>query len=494
MLENTGLVCVGRLNKASGLYQNPNRERFDQTFSRYLMSKRIYDQFDDYSVARPSFKREMKAVGRYGLKAIDSKPDAAHLEKVLEWLEFEFGPHVEGYRIVDAFEVDLQGSSTPGIPYKWYTRTKREAIKKYLPDISAFWKYAHRIGSKLLWHNFCKVEILPSTKVEENNIRSITGPDISYHVGFYRMVQDFNSRFVARPLATVSALGFNKYGGGIGLLAEKLSAFPNVEENDISKFDALYPEWAATEIAKNFRWRMLHPSFKTTANWERLSYYYREAIHSWIVTVTGYVLQTEHGLKSGVGTTSTDGTIHHAAAFFSAYIRLVSDDYQHFKKNVFAAFYGDDEAFSMSDEVKDRFSFENRKKCYEDFGMRLKPEAHRQSSTPEGLTFLGCRLKRLDSGEWVGQPTDPRKMVASLLKPHKSQTPAQTMARAIALTYESYWHLPTRELLWGFVQELVRSGVKPDTGAENEDIAFDLSLVGTIPTLRKIRALWLGHQ
>lgn len=494
LLEKTGMNCVGRLGKAPGLYQNPNNDRFDPHFQTYLLKQHIDDPFDDYKIARPSFKRELKAVGRYGLPPIDSEPDSAHLEKVLEWMELEFGPIVEGHRVVGLNEVDIQGSSTPGIPYKWYCRTKREALVKYAPDIRSFWAYAHKIGCDLLWHNFCKVELLPSSKVDADNIRTITGPDIAYHVSYSSMMQDFNQRLASLPFATVSALGFNKYSGGINRIAEYLNTHPNKEENDAQKFDALYPRWARNKIAMKFRWRMMRPDDKTAENGARLAYYYAQAVRSKVALVTGYVLDKIQGLCSGDCATTYDGTLHHAAAAFSAYIRLVSPDYSHFKKNVCFKIYGDDEIFSMSDEVKDLYSFEKRAKCYADFGIRLKPEAHKQSTNLEGMTFLGCRFVLNPDGIWVAKPTDPRKMVASLLKPPKPQTPGQTLARAIALTYESYWCTSTRDVLWGFVQELVRAGVKPDTGADNEDINFDLALVGVVPTLRRIRNLWLGHQ
>lgn len=494
MLAKTGLRCVGRLRKSPGLFQNPNNEKFDIHFSRYLMHRGVTDRFDDYKIARPSFNREMKAVSRYGLTAIDTKPDDEILAKVSDWIELEFGPHVEGSRLVDFDEVDIQGSSTPGIPYKWFTRTKREAIVKYLPDIKAFWKYAHVFGTKLLWHNFCKVEILPAEKVDSDNIRTITGPDIAYHVSYYRFVQDFNDRLTSIPLSTVSALGFNKFAGGVDELARRLNVHPNKEENDISKFDALFPPWSVTRLIRKFRWNMFSTEVKTPGNFKRLCYYYSESIQSYLTLVSGYVLCTYHGLKSGFGSTSTDGTIHHAAALFYAYITLVGGDYSHFKKNVVAALYGDDEILSYSDEVREKFTFEKRSECYRHFGMRMKPEAHRASTDLTGATFLGGRLKQLPTGQWVSEPVDPRKMVASLLKPPKPQTREQTLARAIALTYESYWHVETRDLIWGFVQEMVKAGVKPDPGASSEDINFDMSLVGTVPTLRMIERLWLGHQ
>lgn len=492
--DSTGMECVGRLNKSPGLYQNPNNDRHCEFFSRYLLSKGIIDPYDDYKIARPSFKRELKAVGRYGLAPIDEKPSKEHLEKVLQWLEFEFGPLVEGHRIVEPDEVEIQGSTTPGIPYKWYYKTKREALVSCLPDLRSFWAYAHRVGSNLMWHNFCKVELLPSEKVDADNIRSITGPDIAYHVSFSRMMQDFNQRLAGSPHATVSALGFNKYEGGIQQIADYLNVHPNKEENDATKFDALFPGWARIEVCKEFRWRMMLDKFKTNENWKRLSYYYSQAVMSKIALVTGYVISKLHGLCSGEIATTYDGTIHHAAAFMSSYIRLVSDDYSHFKRNVRPKFYGDDEIFSMSDEVKHLFTFEARAKCYRDFGIRLKPEAHKQSQDLRGMSFLGCSFMTIDTGQWVGRPVSPRKMVASLLKPPKPQKPAESMARAIALTYESYWHPETRDLIWGFVKKLVREGLTPDSNVACDDLGFDMSFAGRVPTLRSIKALWLGHQ
>jgi hypothetical protein len=177
---------VGRLNKAPGLYQNPNQDRHDLEFSAYLTSCGIDDQFVDFLVARPSFTREMKAIGRYGLPIPVFKPEVSEQEILLDWLELEFGPYVEGSRIVEFSEVDFQGSTTPGLPYKWYAKNKRDGLKMFTKDVTSFWDCAHKIGGKVIWHNFCKTELYQLRKFW----RITSGPFLGLTFAFWLRVPD----------------------------------------------------------------------------------------------------------------------------------------------------------------------------------------------------------------------------------------------------------------------------------------------------------------
>jgi hypothetical protein len=494
MLKETGLRCVGRLAKAPGLYQNPARTDYDKWFSEYLIHHGIRDTFEDFNICFPTFRRELKAVSRYGLPTVEKPPPAEIQENLLEWMEREFGHYVEGYKVLDFEQVDIQGSTTPGIPYKWYYRTKREAIRKCSTDITAFWEYAHIIQAPVLWHNFVKTELLPQEKLEEDNVRSITGPDIAYHFSYCRMVQDFNHRMYEIPLRTSSAMGFNKFYGGLGTLAEKINKHPFKEEADMSKYDARQARWVR-HLCMEFRWRMLRQEDRTPENRQRLEYYYKQSIDSYLVTTTGYVLFVDHGMMSGDPNTTVDNTLIHFIVMAYSYMMTVSNDYGHFKSNVETAHYGDDELTSMSEEVVDRFNAEARAPYYEECGVHFKVQETVKSENLEGLTFLGTRLFKTQDGHWVGEPTEPRKTVASVLKPPKKQSPGQTLVRACALLVEAYWNVPVRNIIHGFVKELVANGVEMDLSAYDDDLPTVVSdFVGSVPTLRAIRRLWLGHQ
>lgn len=492
--EITGLKCVGRFQHMGSIYQNPTHKRYDDTFSEYLLERGVRDTFEEYNVCRPTARREFKAVSRYGLPTREEPPSDHEQDRLLQWMELEFGPYVEGYRVLEAEEVDVQGGTTPGIPYKWYKRTKRETVKEYSTDIIVFWEYAHRIKQPVIWHNFVKEELLEQQKLDEDNARSITGPDVAYFICFSRMVQDFNHKLYEACLKTSSALGFNKFGGGLSRIAEKINRHPHKEEADMSKYDARQAVWIR-KLVMLFRWRMMREEDKTLENWERLSYYYDQAINSYLALGLGYVLHAAHGMKSGDPNTTPDNTLIHFIVLALSYMRNVSSDYSHFKRNVEALLYGDDELISMSSEVVDRFCASERAPHYESCGVHFKVEQTVESLSLEGLTFLGNRFKRDGNGNWVGTPTNPRKTLASALKPLRKQTPGQSLVRAIALLCEGYWDSHVREILWGYVQWCLKRGIEPDTSAYDDDVQNDLmSFCGTLPTLRKIRMLWLGHQ
>lgn len=485
---------MGRFEHMGSIYRNPTHDKFDEHFSTYLMEKGISDMFDEYGVCRPTARRELKAVSRYGLPIVDREPSSDIQELILEWMELEFGPFVEGYKILDFEDVEIQGSTTPGIPYKWYYRKKRDVVSKHSEEFYSFWKYAHIIKEPVVWHNFVKEELLPTIKLEEDNVRSITGPDVVYFASYSRMCQDFNKRLYNACLRTASTLGFNKFEGGLNRIAEHINFHPHKEEADMSKFDARQVAWIR-RLCMKFRWRMLRFEDRTEENFERFTYYYEQAIKSYLVTGLGYVLYADHGMKSGDVNTTPDNTLVHFAALAYAYIMNVSRDYKHFRANVRACLYGDDELISMSDEVIDKFCAAARAPHYEVCGIHFKLEATRTSIRLEGLTFLGNKFKRDANGNWIGEPTDPRKLVASALKPLRKQTPGQSMARVIALSVEGYWNDWARNILWDYVKYMLAKGVHPDSNVQCEEVEPDLlGFASSMPTLRRIRALWLGHQ
>lgn len=492
--DSTGLECVGRLDNLGSIYRNPNNDKYDLYFSEYLASINYPDRFLDYGVCRPTVNRELKAVSRYSLPTVDQPPSPAIQEKLLSWLEYEFGPYVEGYRVIDFDEVDVQGSTTPGIPYKWYYRKKRDAIKHCKSDIQSFWDYAHKIECPVIWHNFVKEELLPTRKLEDDNVRSITGPDVAFFMCQSRMVQDFNKKLYTACLKTSSALGLNKFEGGLTSVARKVNKHPHKEEADMSKYDARLVAWIR-KLCMVFRWRMMNASDRTPENWVRLNYYYQQEIYSYLATGLGYVLYVNHGIKSGSPNTSSDGTLIHFLVIAYSYITNVSDDYSHFRRNVEVLIYGDDELISMSDEVVGSFCAEARAPCYEACGVHFKLDETRSSVFLEGLTFLGNRFKMEPSGYWIGEPTDPRKMVASALKPLRKQTPGESLLRAYALLIESFWCPWARDLLYGYIKYMQNMGIQPDTNVHCDEVEpFIVEFAVTMPTLRRIRALWLGLQ
>lgn len=495
MQIETGLLCVGRFAKAPGLFQNPNNDRFDQSFSEYLLSEGIEDKFMEYGIARPTLKRELKAVSRYGLPTVDKPPTAMEQAKLMKWLHKEFGPLVDGNRVLSINEIEVQGHTTPGIPYKWYYQNKRETLLNCQEDIKSFWKYAHVIQPPLVWHNFCKIELLKTKKLDEDNIRSITGPDVAYYCAFSRLCQDFNKKLYSHPLSSSSALGVSKFYGGMKAMAQKMLKHPHKEEADMSKYDARLVRWLMI-MCRNFRWETLREEDQTSENWQRLEYYYEQAIHSYFATTMGFILEVDHGIKSGFTNTTADNTIIHFIIVAYSYMNLVSDDYNHFKANVELLLYGDDEGVSMSDSVVDKFSAEMRAPYYERCGVHFKVEETVESTNLEGLTFLGTRFLSLPNGEWAGTPVDPRKCLASLLKPPKKLTPGQSLTRAVSLLMESYWHKNTREIIHGYVKYLVKRGVTMDLSLGEDEYSFvepDM-FKGNIPTLRVIRDLWLGLE
>lgn len=493
----SGLPVVGRVDRLPSIYTNPNKDDLDPTFHEYLGTIGISDTFEEFGICRPSARREIKAVSRYSLPIVDKIPTEAEIVKLHQWLDMEFGAAVHGHRIIEFSEVDIQHNTTPGIPYKWFYGTKGEAWSKCFNDIAAFWKYAHRIGTKVLWHNFVKTELLSAVKLDSDNVRSITGPDISYLACTARMFQDFNERLKTCHFKTSSYLGFTKFFGGSDAMAQSMNRCKNKEEGDASKYDARLVNWLRLVI-KEYRWGTMREVDRTPENRARIDYYYHESMCSWLVTGLGYVLATDHGLKSGEINTSSDGTLAHFIVIALSYMRLVSDDYDHFKHHVKCALYGDDELISMSDEVVAQFSAEKRAPIYESCGVHFKPEAAVESTDLSGLTFLGGRF-HIDpfSGMYIQTPSNPRKILASLLKPQSRQSPGQTLVRAIALLVESYWDLDNRNLIWGFIQWLYLRGVEVDYSADfsTDDFYTPLELTRKrIPTLREIQSLWLGSE
>jgi len=129
----------------------------------------------------------------------------------------------------------------------------------------------------------------------------------------------------------------------------------NAFELDESAFDcslfrrAMYGQ-------RDIRWSMLDPLERTPENWSRFSALYDDVVETVICLETGEIVRKSTGNPSGCSNTVVDNTMILFRLLAYAWILLARAEgrpttYLDFKQEVEAALNGDDNTFTVSDEV-----------------------------------------------------------------------------------------------------------------------------------------------
>lgn len=493
-IPDTELERVGWVPFVKSGFIGRNRGRGCRFFSQFLVEHGLHNVFYAYKLMTPTIKRAWNAINKYRAPKPDSFDEKA-FRIACDWLSLEFGSKVENWRILEWNECDIRFSTSPGVGFSEFCKTKDEACEQYPEDINAFWDTAHWTKTPVLWQFFCKTELRKAEKILADDARGITGPPMDYSWSFARMVQDFNKRLNFANFSTASALGFNKFSKGLAMLVEKLQLLPIYQETDAKKWDSGLIR-RLLEAVRDFRWATLREADKTEENKMRLFYYYEEMICSTMVLPTGEVLRKLLGMPSGAPTTSYDNTLAHYIALAYEYVRLVGGTYWDFQGDVISQLYGDDEILAISEKIVDIFTIEARSKVAAELGITIVPEECVQSRSLEGLCFLGSRIHFDEEFKtWVGH-CDADKIVSSLMFPDRQITPNEALLRAYALKVECFWMDEIEPLVSeyiGWLRYTYRAQPKPDHQWDDIDPAY-MTFLKRGPSNSEIRNLWLGLE
>ncbi|WJJ50235.1 RNA-dependent RNA polymerase, partial [Astroviridae sp.] len=171
---------------------------------------------------------------------------------------------------------------------------------------------------------------------------------------------------------------------------------------------------------KSIRWFLLDPAYKTVENLNRHLWYVGNLIEKYVLLPTGEVTIIERGNPSGqISTTSDNIMINTFLTAFEYAFQMFREGKDPIPEDFFRDHkmicYGDDRLSG----VKYKPNAEMIIKMYADvFGMWVKPEKIKVSSTLEGTTFCGFTFKTTEQGKWVGE-VNVEKLLSTLKEPVK---------------------------------------------------------------------------
>lgn len=305
-------------------------------------------------------------------------------------------------------------ASSPGFPYclsakggkkslfeqvdgKWVVLcpTLRERLDRRL-ELA---KKALRMNSRAV--DFMKDERRPPHKMA----RLFTILPLDLNILMRRYFMGFTIHFYQRHLSFFSAIGMNVFSTEFTVFVSKLLKRGNyIFDGDFKSFDGIsYAEFwdrifklVATYYVAECQYEELDEILKREDM--RVRYVlWNELIHT--ITQASNVLYATHGGNpSGNTMTSIINTIMAMGLFIMAYNDLVPTDLGGLFENVTPFIYGDDNIFSVSEEVAPYFNFVSCREWFEAHGITYTSATKQGDVDPfknlEEASFLKCRWRR----------------------------------------------------------------------------------------------------
>lgn len=343
------------------------------------------------------------------------------------------------------------------------------------------------------WNLADKYELRAKEKLLLGKIRAFCASSATHSHANTRLCHDMNRKFYRSAGRSASFVGATKYYGGWNRLVNRLKRHRLGFELDESDYDASVFR-AALWGQCDLRYRFLRTDHQTPENMMRLHNLYYDIIHSIMVTPLGDVIVKDTGNPSGQGNTIVDNTMILYRLLAYAYYLLwkkqhpndqsrlkelqrkleqneLDDDesidevsieeeltsikkralsYAHFVRDVEMALNGDDNTFSVSDEIIGWFNARAIAEIWTGIGVTTK-SPNWEPIPVEQLNFLS-HSTRFDEKMGLFLPVpEHERIMDSLLHANNSADVRWSLLRAYALRIESWPNLKTREAIWSYI-------------------------------------------
>jgi len=416
-----------------------NKRIMDPQLRCYLDEKKIQLP-EEWGLPTPNPQAAYKSLAKYAKPLLPMSDEmVSDMNLAWEWTTRHFGLYMSGARVLSYEEAKqkMDMSTSCGAPFNQLYKTKRELFESD-PTIDEWLQEDwDRLANDPLWTtiftNSLKEEIRPTEKIIENSIRTFTAGGCDATVHGTRLFVDMNERMYASHLKTSSAVGMSPYYGNWNKLYIKLKTFKKGYALDESAYDSslrAYMMWGCALL----RWKMLRSEDQTDDNLRRLKNYYRNLVHSVIVTQEGVLVMKKTGNPSGSVNTITDNTLILYTLLAYAWIRNSPSEertFESFELNTAKALVGDDNTWSVSDLAHPFYNARSVIQTWNTLGVTTTTDSleHRK---PEDLDFLSAHTVFLDG---VAVPVYSRaKLMSSLLyAPKLDITPCTTLERTAAM-------------------------------------------------------------
>jgi hypothetical protein len=416
-MDHGQVTPIGPEDKVVGKITSLSRQLPETRYKRVAVIHRAAQalrlECEYLAPVKATFANVQKSIEKYFVPRTRSI-DRMAWEKARTWMirHFTFEKVV-----VESHEYGLKtclktGSSSPGLPWKLISKTKKHIVDRYTPWLEQYWEQIASENLVGLWMAFPKMdELRPKEKVVAGKIRTVMGIPVELHYASSRLLGAYTEKFL-ESTNTWSFVGRSKFGAAWTQLALRLQKHLHQYEFDGSAWDATLMPETIRDIATHIQSHWL-PQHNTRANRRRMNVIVENIVDSWVVTPDGGVHRKTQGLPSGVAATTLFDTLALYRALAYAFIRtggpLVT--YERFTQTVEAALYGDDNTCAISKEVHPWFNGKTIQTAFGELGHELRIDAYQTKL--EGMRFIGARFRKVTETQWYPIP-DARNTYSAL--------------------------------------------------------------------------------
>jgi hypothetical protein len=459
------VTYLGKVNRFSRM---KNREIVNNSFVAFC-EKRGMPLPVGYRQVTPNPVAGFKSISKYD--KVQPVLDVGAWALAGEWTKNHFQAAMSGSRVLsqEVVLVEMDKSTSCGYPWNLKFKDKND----FLADVNArraledFWTMLGVPSEEELmvpiWTCTQKCEMRTPEKIADNNLRTFTASPFEHSVNLNRMCLDMNNKFydsandVDGFTQTWSVVGASKFVSGWDNLYRRLNRLHHAFELDESAFDAsLFAEALMGQM--EIRWSFLREEDRTPANRLRLERLYASIIHSVIVLENGELIQKHTGNPSGSSNTIVDNTMVLFRLFAYAWIVLCKQQqrpttYEEFMQEVEAALCGDDNTFTVSDEVVGWFNPTTIAPVWSGIGVTTKTPCEQPRPLSE-VQFLSQGFAYHDElGIWVPVP-ETEKVFSSLMYGSEVDDVRWHYLRACALRMDSWGNPECRSVIAAYLEYL----------------------------------------
>lgn len=455
---------LGRVVKKSNFKAHEN---LNLTFARFMAGHKLEAQSSTYRMVVPSLELGLKSFSKYD----KDPPNILNLEDFTlsaEWVKRHFGPYMRGSYMLDFSEVKplADRTTSPGYPWTRCYHRKGDFIDQGIDVmLGDFWEdlKLDPYDRKMIPIFTCseKRELRTVEKLQQGKVRTFTAAPTEHSIALNRFCFDMNFRFYESHMLTWSFVGGSKYLLGWDRLYRKLSRF----EHNAFELDA--KDWDSScsvlllEGQRDIRWEFLEREARSLDNWIRFRNLYDDIIHSVVVLENGDLVRKHTGNPSGCANTIVDNTMILFRVMSYCYIRLareagIEPTYDSFMTNVVAALCGDDNTFTVSDDIKIWFNARSIARVAKELGITLEAPSERawDARPLEQCQFLSQSFVK--EGEfWLPAP-DTDRILSSLKWGSGDNDIRWHYLRACALRNDSWANLECRHIIEDYLNYLLR--------------------------------------
>lgn len=451
-----------------------------------------------HSIALPEKYRQVRPVMDAGYKSA-AKYDKAqptlddHAWSVAgEWTKEHFMPVMGGSATLDQEtvlkEMDLQTSC--GYPWNLAFQKKTDFLldARASAAISDYWDHMILPEKEMvpIWTCSQKRELRSLDKLAAQSHRTFTASPVEFTTASNRVFLDMNEKFYRGHRRTWSYVGATKFSQGWDTLYYRLKKHPNAFELDESAYDSsLFAR--AMYGQRDLRWSMLLEEERTAEMWVRVCEIYDQIVHSVIIMENGTLVRKHTGNPSGSNNTIVDNTMILYRLFAYAWIILAKEQGREtsrldFERNVEAALNGDDNTFTVSDEVVSWFNPKAIARVWSEIGVVTNTPCEDPRPLSE-VTFLSNGFRYNEQmGIFLPYP-ETEKVLSSLMYGSSLNDVRWHYLRACALRLDSYGNPHCRSVIQGYIEYLNQK--------YHEELIGSVSVsASTSISMGEIRSVW----